>query len=297
MQINLGYDDIGQYDNDTIILIGGLGTQRTVWPNNFCQELVQNNYRVIRFDNRDIGESTFFNNQSSIELSSEVEKALEGGNFSSPYTLLDMAQDTIKLIDNLNLNNFHVIGMSMGARIGQIIASLHPANIKSLTSIMSTSGASYLPKSSKEASEILAKKPRDNSNIDELIELAIMQQRIIGSPNYPMPDEYIRQIVKLNFIRGNNPDGVIRQWLASYNEGDQTNLLSKIEVPVLVIHGNDDPLIPIDAGRDLAKKIKNSKFVAIEGMGHNIPPSLSKFLSEKIISFLDKLDLTKKTSS
>ena len=289
MHFNLGYDDIGQNYEETIILIGGLGTQRTVWPDNFCEELLKNKYRVIRFDNRDIGESSFYKSISDSELSKLVSKSINGESFTPPYSLLDMANDTLALINKLELIKVHVVGMSMGGRIGHIIAKLENKNIKSLTSIMSTSGAPYLPSGIKVAIDSLMKKPKDEFNIDEIIDISLMQQKIIGSPSYPISEEYIKQIVKVNYLRGHNPKGIIRQWLASVSEGDQSNILSKIDIPALIIHGQNDPLIPYQCGIDIAEKIKNSKFVLIEGMGHNIPPLLSELLAEKLLVFYDEI--------
>ena len=289
MLFELGYDDIGQNYEETIVLIGGLGTQRTVWPNNFCEELLNNKYRVIRFDNRDVGESSFYGDISDLELNKLVSKSLNGDDFTPPYSLSDMANDTLLLINKLKLTKVHLVGMSMGGMVGHIIANIGNKNIKSLTSIMSTSGAPYLPSGKKEAIDALMKKPKDEFNIDELIEISLMQQKIIGSPRYPMPDEYIKQIVKVNYLRGHNPKGVIRQWLAYQSEGDQSNILSKIELPCLVIHGKDDPLIPYQCGIDIAEKVKNSKFILIEGMGHNISPSISWLLVEKLLIFFNKI--------
>ena len=289
MLFNLGYDDIGQNFEETILLIGGLGTQRTVWPNNLCNAFLNNNYRVIRFDNRDIGGSSFYKGIDDTALTNLVSKSLKGESYKPPYNLRDMAEDTLHLIKKLKLSKVHLIGMSMGGRIAHILAQIENTNIRSLTSIMSTSGASYLPSGKKEATDAIMKKPKDEYNIDELIEISIMQQKIIGSPGYPMPQEYIKQIIKINYLRGHNPKGVIRQWLASQSEGDQSEILSKISIPSLIIHGQDDCLIPYQCGRDIAKKIKDSSFFLVEGMGHNLPPSISQLLAKKILVFLGQI--------
>ncbi len=288
MLFDLGYDDIGQNFEETMLLIGGLGTQRTVWPNNFCNEFLKKKYRVIRFDNRDIGESSFYQSKDDTDLNDLVSKSLKGEAYVPPYNLFDMADDALNLIKKLELNKVHLVGMSMGGRIAHILAQKNK-NIKSLTSIMSTSGASYLPNGKKEAIDALMKKPRDEFDIDEIIEIALMQQEIIGSPKYPINKDYIKKIIKINYLRGHNPKGVIRQWLASQSEGDQSELLLKIDLPSLIIHGQEDPLIPYQCGEDIAKKIKNSSFVLVEGMGHNIPNTISELLAKKILDFLSEI--------
>ena len=272
---DLDFEEFGRKNNSSLICIGGLGTQRSVWPLEFCEFISQLGYRLVRFDNRDIGSSQYFIENSVIN--------------NPPYTLEDMAKDTLSLIDKLSLKKVHLVGMSMGGQIAHIIASKNDKRISSLTSIMSTTGSSYLPSPSFEALNILKAVPKDPNNIEEVLELTMKQQAIIGSPEYPMSKEYLRSVLLKNILRGNNLEGVKRQWLALMAEGDQRQLISKIRVPTLVIHGENDCLIPKEAALDISSHISNSTLKIISGMGHSLSPKLSLIIAKMIVNFIEKL--------
>ncbi len=271
----LDFEEFGTKNDTSLICIGGLGTQRSVWPLEFCEFISQLGYRLIRFDNRDVGSSQYYIENSLMK--------------NPPYTLEDMAIDTIALIDKLSLKRVHLVGMSMGGQIAHIIASKNDKRISSLTSIMSTTGSYYLPTPSVEALNILKAVPKDPDNIEEVLELTMKQQDIIGSPEYPMSREYLRSVLLKNILRGNNLEGIKRQWLALMAEGDQRKLISKIRVPTLVIHGEKDCLIPKEAALDISSHISNSTLKIISGMGHSISPILSLKIAKLIVNFIEKL--------
>ncbi len=285
--VAIGYDDLGMQDASAVILIGGLATQRTVWPDILCDRLVAAGYRVIRFDNRDAGQSTSWPSPSGDALARLVR---EPSGAPLPYTLDDMAGDVIGLMDLIGVERAHVAGMSMGGRIAQCLAAAWPNRVISLVSMMSTTGNPTLPQATPEAMQALMTPPRDPFDEAAVADLAIMQQGVIGSPAYPMPDDYVREVVALNFQRGNNPDGVMRQWLASAGAGDRRVQLKEIEAPTLVLHGRDDPLIPWQAGQDTAETIRGARLTVIDGWGHNIAPTISKLLADEMTSFWSSVE-------
>lgn len=206
----IGCDDLGNSSHPVVILTGGLATQRTVWPDSLCTALVDAGYRVIRFDNRDTGESTWSKAPSGADLLRMVKSGF-GSNDQVAYTIDDLADDVVALMDTLKIERAHVVGMSFGGRIAQAAAMRHPERITALVSMMSTTGNPGLPSSTPTATTALMTPPRDPFDVAAVTELAQSQQRIIGSPGYAMPDDYVRDVVALNFKRGNNPEGVLRQ--------------------------------------------------------------------------------------
>ncbi|MDA0369408.1 MAG: alpha/beta fold hydrolase [Proteobacteria bacterium] len=282
--ITLGYDDLGGSRDPAVVLIGGLATQRTVWPDTLCTALVESGHRVIRFDNRDMGESSWWDAPSGEDLLGLLTKGLSVKD-RLPYTIDDLAADATGLMDALALQRAHVVGMSMGGLVAQSVAVRWPDRVESLVSMMSTTGNPSLPSSTAAALQALMTPPADPFDQAAVTDLAIMQQRVIGSPLYPMPDDYVRDIVSLNFARGNNPEGALRQWLASSGAGDRRAQLASIRVPTLVLHGRDDPLVPPPAGEDTARTIPGAKLRLIDGWGHNIPPSIGPLLAGELLSF------------
>lgn len=287
--MRFGCDDLGDPRAPAVVLIGGLATQRTVWPDALCDALVGAGFRVVRFDNRDVGESSWMQEPSGPALQAMAAAAAEG-RLAPPYTLDDMAADTVALMDALEIVCAHIVGMSMGGRIAQLVAADRPQRARSLVSIMSTTGHPTLPPPTPAALAALTMPPDDPFDVEAVTRLAIAQQAVIGSPGFPMPDAYVRKIVALNFARGNNPQGVLRQWLASSLAGDLSGRLSRIVAPTLVVHGADDPLVPPACGRDTARRIAGAELRIVDGMGHNIPPALCPLLGEVMLSFLERAE-------
>ena len=284
----IGFDDLGNPSHPAVILIGGLATQRTVWPDSLCTVLVDAGYRVIRFDNRDTGESTWSKEPSGEDLLRMVQSGF-GPNDQIPYTIDDLADDIVELMNALKIERACVVGMSLGGRIAQAAAMCHPQRITALVSMMSTTGRPGLPPSTPAAMSVLVTSPRDPFDLEAVTELAQSQQRIIGSPGYAMPDDYVRDVVALNFKRGNNPEGVLRQLLVSGCAGDWRVRLSALNVPTFIMHGRDDPLIPFAAGEDCARNIPGAKLLLIDGWGHNIPPLIGPLLAREMTAFFDEI--------
>lgn len=284
----IGFDDLGNPSHPAVILTGGLATQRTVWPNSLCMGLVDAGYRVIRFDNRDTGESTWSKEPSGEDLLRMVQSGF-GPSDQIAYTIDDLADDIVALMDALKIECARVVGMSLGGRIAQAAAMRHPQRTAALVSMMSTTGGPGLPPSKPAAMSMLMTPPRDPFDLAAVTELAISQQRVIGSPGYAMPDDYVRDVVALNFKRGNNPEGVLRQLLASGCAGDWRVRLSALNVPTFVMHGRDDPLIPFAAGEDCARNIPGAKLLLIDGWGHNIPPLIGPLLAREMATFFNEV--------
>lgn len=282
--IDLGYDDLGERSAPAAVFIGGLATQRTVWPDTLCDALAGRGRRVIRFDNRDMGESTWWESPSGDALAKLVQQPLSATSVL-PYTIDDMAQDVVGLLDALQIERAHIVGMSLGGRIAQAVAARWPTRTASLVSMMSTTGNPVLPPPRPEALAALMTPPQDPFDVESVSQLAIMQQRVIGSPRYPMPDSYVREVVALNFRRGNNPEGALRQWAASVGAGDRRQSLRRIAAPTLVLHGKDDPLVLPAAGEDTAANICGAKLHILDGWGHNIPPAIGPLLAGELTAF------------
>ncbi len=285
----IGCDDLGRSQDPAVVLIGGLATQRTVWPDTMCDELVAASYRVIRFDNRDMGESTWSRQPAGDDLLRMVQHGL-GPEDTLAYTIDDLGDDVVALMDALKIQTAHVVGMSLGGRIAQSVALRHPQRTVGLVSMMSTTGNPALPPSTPAAMTALMTPPSDPFDVTAVTELAQAQQKVIGSPTYEMADDYVRDVVALNFERGNNPDGVLRQWLASSVAGDWRQRLSEITAPTLIMHGRDDPLIPFAAGEDCAQAIPGAILRLIDGWGHNIPPAIGPLLAQEMSNFFNNLD-------
>jgi pimeloyl-ACP methyl ester carboxylesterase len=269
--IKLAYDDFGDTTNPAIVLIMGLGTQMVAWPEEFCQQLADHGYWVIRFDNRDIGLSDKANHAKPINIAKNIVLAKFGIPFSVPYTLEDMANDVVGLLDALSIPQAHIVGASMGGMIGQLVCIQAPERARSFTSIMSSSGNRKLPGAS---ADLIKQMVKQTVGEDEAIKQRMKVIRLIGSPDYPLTDEELSQKVLTSYNRSYHPDGYLRQLSAILRNGSRVKDLRTITTPTLVIHGRKDPLVPLAAGIDTARNIKNSKLEIIEGMGHDLPKEL-----------------------
>lgn len=271
--ITLEYETMGDPSHPAIVLIMGLGGQLTLWPDDFCQMLVEHNYYVIRFDNRDIGLSTKMENQRVPHPIQLLAKVRLGFDAQVPYTLHDMAKDTVGLLDALQLDAVHLFGVSMGGMIAQIMAANYPKRVRSLMMMMSSSGHPKLPLPTWEVFYRLVKRPKSKKK-NVIIEHSLKTWKLIGSPAYPSNEFELRQRIERNYERSYSPAGYKRQLAAIIATPNRWKLLSKINTPTLVIHGTEDPMSPIEHGRELASRIEKSVFVEIQGMGHNLPTQL-----------------------
>lgn len=280
--MHIEYESLGDPTHPAIVLVMGLGMQLTGWPDDFCQGLVARGYRVVRLDNRDCGLSGRAPGKKRGNLLLAMAAAALGLPVRTPYTLEDMAGDTIGLMDRLGIQRAHIVGASMGGMIGQVLAAKFPQRVLSLTSIMSSSGNRRVSRPTKPARKVLLARPADQKDPDSVVDHLVEMFGVIGSPAYPTPREVLRERFKRSVHRAYDPGGVARQLLAIIASGDRRKLLRTIGVPTLVIHGAADPLVPLAAGRDTAQQVPGAALLVIEGMGHDFPDALLPRLVDAI---------------
>jgi pimeloyl-ACP methyl ester carboxylesterase len=267
--IELEYDTFGDPHEPPLVLIMGLGAQMILWEEEFCEELAASGLFVVRFDNRDVGMSTQLDAAGVPNVFEAMQAALAGKPVQAPYTLAEMADDTVALMDALGIARAHVVGASMGGMIAQTVAIRHPERLLSLTSIMSSTGDTALPPAKPEAMRVLLTPPPGDreGNVARTIEA----WKVIGSPGFPFDEDRMRAIFGRAFDRGYHPNGVARQLTAIMASGNRTPRLRELTVPSLVIHGEADPLILVEAGRATADAIPGATLLVIDGMGHDLP--------------------------
>ncbi len=279
--IDIEYESIGPRDGPPIVLIMGLGMQLTAWPDEFCQGLAGHGFRVIRFDNRDTGLSTKLPAIGPLTATA----LLAGATLRLPvrplYGLDDMARDAIGLMDALKIDRAHIVGASMGGMIAQIVAADYPERVKTLVSLMSTSGRPTLPGPSPRVLRSLLR-PRLRRNSERGIAQSIEFLRLIGSPGYPTGDAELRAKVERGFRRRHHPGGWTRHLIAVQVARSRVRALRRIRAPTLVLHGADDPLIRVAAGRDTAANIPGARLRIIPGWGHDLPTTLLPTLVAEI---------------
>ena len=271
--IEIFYEDHGDPAHEVILLVMGLGAQMTLWPDELVEALVGEGFRVIRYDNRDIGLSQKMDGARAPSLPMQVLRRKLGFPAKVPYTLADMARDGIGVLDALEIGAAHVVGASMGGMIAQLMAVHHPDRLLSLTSIMSTTGNPKLPPAEKNAMNALIA-PLKGMDEETLVEHGLNIARNIGSPGYPFDPEQQRAKVLRNVRRSVYPAGPPRQLAAIIDDGDRRARLAQVRVPTLVLHGEDDPLIKLPAAEDTARAIPGARLVTIPGWGHDIPVPL-----------------------
>ncbi|MCE5210312.1 MAG: alpha/beta fold hydrolase [Deltaproteobacteria bacterium] len=267
--IQIEYDAFGDSSFPALLLIAGNGAQTIFWDAEFCESLAKTGLYVIRFDNRDAGLSTKFGKAGIPDFMAAVRSAMAGKPVESPYSLDDMADDAVGLLTALGLEKAHICGASMGGMIAQIIAYRHPKHVLSLISIMSTTGNPALPQGKPETiAAVLAPAPEER---EAYVEHNLNVWRKIWSPGFPFEEERARTFIENSYDRSYYPQGAIRQNIAIIACGDRRPLLSTVQVPTLVIHGADDPLIPVEGGKDTARVVPGASLLIINGMGHDMP--------------------------
>lgn len=272
--INIAYEEFGDPKAPAILLIMGLGTQMIAWPQAFCLGLARSGFRVVRFDNRDVGLSTKFDEVAPVDLLAAFSHSIAGRPIVAPYSLTDMAADSLGLMDALGISRAHIVGASMGGMIAQIIAARYADRTRSLTSIMSSSGDPSLPPGKPDAIAALLAPRRSADDRESVIQEGMRIYRVIGSPGFSTPDAEVRAKIEQAADRSYYPPGIGRQLLAVLASGTRVPLLKQIDVPTLVIHGADDPLVPVEAGKDTARHIHGAALQIIPGMGHDLPSAL-----------------------
>lgn len=285
--IEIEYESYGSSSHETILLIMGLGSQLTMWPMELVQTLVARGYRVIRYDNRDCGLSTWME-QTGLPDMGQVFAAWGRGRAPAPYTLEDMAADAIGLLDALEVKQAHVAGASMGGMIAQLIAALYPERVLSLISIMSSSGNPMLPAGTPQALSVLMTPAPPRSNPAAAVEHNMKAYLTIASPGFPPDQVRLRELVQANVARSYYPKGIGRHLAAVITNGDRRPLLRRIKAPTIVLHGADDPLIPLEAGKDTAANIEGAELRIIPGMGHDIPLALVPQFADAILTAAER---------
>jgi pimeloyl-ACP methyl ester carboxylesterase len=281
--LTLEYESLGSPHDPAIVLIMGLGAQLVRWPLAFCEKLVAQGFRVIRFDNRDVGLSTKFDHLSAPLLPTLMAQRMAGLPMKVPYTIEDMAADTLGLMDALGVERAHLVGASMGGMIAQVIAAEHPQRVLSLTSIMSTSGNLALPPPTPAASAILMTRAPHPTYLEAYVQHGLNAMRVLGSPAAELDEARARERLITEVNRSYYPPGFTRQMAAVIASGDRRASLRRIKVPTMVIHGADDPLIPLACGKDTAANIPGAELLIIPGMGHDLPPMFHDTIVEGIV--------------
>jgi pimeloyl-ACP methyl ester carboxylesterase len=280
-------EDFGPPDRPAVLLVMGLGMQLVAWPDAFVEALVAAGYRVVRFDNRDIGLSQKFDSLGVPNIVWESFKHRFGLSVRAPYTLHDMAGDALGVMDALGIRQAHVVGVSMGGMIAQRIALAAPARVASLTSIMSSSGARYLPGPKAHVLQALLS-PANNSE-QAVVEHYVHLFRAIGSPGFPADEAELRRRLTASVRRSFHPAGSLRQLTAVAADSRRADELPRIAAPTLVIHGRDDPLVPLPCGHDTARRIRGSKFHVVPGMGHDLVPGVVDRLLASLLPHLQSV--------
>jgi pimeloyl-ACP methyl ester carboxylesterase len=267
--IELCYEIFGDANAEPILLIMGLGAQMIHWDDDFCRQLAARGFRVIRFDNRDIGKSSKLSGGKRLSPVELLKLRFLKIPVAAPYKLSDMAQDVTGLMDTLGIKSAHLVGASMGGMIAQEIAISFPQRVRSLTSIMSTTGNPKVPPPTREATAVLMAPPPASK--EEYFERFAHTWKVLRVGSFPQDEALDRSRAERTFERGLNPAGVGRQLRAILASGSRKERLASVKAPTLVIHGTVDPLVRPEGGKDTAASIPGAKLLMIEGMGHALP--------------------------
>jgi len=275
--VEIAYDTFGNPSSRPMLLIMGLGAQMIRWDEAFCKALAAQGHWVIRFDNRDVGLSTKFD-QAGIP---DIMSLIMGKKADVPYKLKDMAADAVGLLDVLGIKSADVVGVSLGGMIAQTMAIHYPKRVRTLTSIMSSTGNPSLPQTRPEAAEVLLAPAASNRN--DYLANELKAAKVLHGPKYPLNEDYVRKYSERSYDRCYHPQGFPRQLGAILASGSRNEALAKVKTPTLVIHGTADPLIPVEGGKDTAKSIPGAKLLIIEGMGHSIPVEVAPQIIRAIL--------------
>ena len=279
--LEIEVDDQGSPGGEPVLLIMGLGMQLIGWPEELVQDLVRRGFRVLRFDNRDAGLSSGFDHLGPPRLRRALVRHALGLPVRAPYGIADMAADALGVLDALGLGSVHLVGASMGGMIAQHLAARHPRRVRSLTLMMTTTGARRLPQPRLAVRRALVSRPdgRDPAAVVRHLERVI---RLIGSPSFPPEPERLRERLQRSVQRAWRPAGTARQLMAVAADADRTPMLRWIGAPTRVIHGEADPLVPVAAGHELVRHIAGAEGDFIAGMGHDLPLQLLPRFAEGI---------------
>jgi pimeloyl-ACP methyl ester carboxylesterase len=274
--VDICYQTFGTPDDEPLLLVMGLGGPMTWWQPELCEELVGRGFYVIRFDNRDCGRSTKMADRVS---RASLLRAFAGRRVRPPYTLVDMADDAFGLLDHLGLEAAHVCGVSMGGMIAQTMAIDHPQRVRSLTSIMSTTGKRTV---GWQHPSLLPNLLGPAGGREGYIEASVRTWKLIGSPAYPETDERIRADAAATYDRGISRGGTLRQMMAILTQPNRAPKLRALTMPAMVVHGLADKMVHVSGGRATAAAIPGSELLLIDGMGHDLPPALYETFADGI---------------
>jgi pimeloyl-ACP methyl ester carboxylesterase len=276
--LRIEYESLGDPSKPTVLLIMGLGQQLVAWPDDFCEMLVGSGFRVVRYDHRDTGLSSKIEGRGEIGVPQAFMRLQMALPVPAPYTLEDLADDAEGLAEQLGLERFHVLGVSMGGMIGQILAARHPRRVVTLTSVMSTSGEKHLPPGRPDALALLAR-PRPKGGREALIDFGVTARRLLAGPGYPTSEEEMRAMSARAIDRAWYPPGFGRHTLAVLASPDRKDRLERLRVPTLVVHGRDDPLVPPAHGARVAELVPGASLEVVDGMGHDLAPGVRELLA------------------
>ncbi|MHA2284069.1 MAG: alpha/beta fold hydrolase [Promethearchaeota archaeon] len=283
--IEIEYDTFGDPSSKPLLLVMGLGGQMIAWVDEMCEALANQGFYVIRYDNRDVGLSTKFDEAGLPNLLEIGAAVARGEKPEVPYTLEDMADDGIGVLDDLNVEKAHICGVSMGGMIVQVMAYRHPSRVLSLTSIMSTTGNPDLKQPTPELiQELFAPVPVDR---EASIEESVRRGRLTYG-TFPYNEEQARILRTAAYDRCFYPQGIMRQAAAISANGNRKPKLGSITVPTLVVHGSEDPLVPVEGGIDTADAIPGAELLILDGMGHSFPPEVAPQILEALVANTNK---------
>jgi len=286
--IEICFETHGDPSDEPLLLVMGLGSQLVHWPQVFIDAFVDRGFFVIRYDNRDTGLSTGFDDAPIEDFFATFAAAAGGEAVDVPYRLTDMAADGIGLLDELGIDTAHVLGISMGGMIAQTMAIEHPGRVRTLTSIMSTTGDPDVGQPTPEAmAALMAPVPATRA---EAIDASVMTRKVIGSPDH-FDEPYVREVATLAHDRAWRPAGTARQLLAIVASGSRAEGLSQLDAPTLVVHGDRDPLVVPTGGERTAALIPGAQLMLLEGMGHDIVPAFVGPIVEAVTSLAARVPL------
>ncbi|HEV2562843.1 MAG TPA: alpha/beta hydrolase [Rhizomicrobium sp.] len=294
--LDIEYESFGRPTDPALLLIMGFAAQMTMWPVALCEGLAGRGFRVIRFDNRDVGKTTHLSQFGAPNISEAMGKVMNGQPLTAPYTLDDMAADAAGLLDALGIADAHIAGASMGGMIAQLVAVKYPQKTRSLISIMSTTARRGLPPAKPEAMAALMTPPPSNSRADRIAQ-GKKSWRVIGSPGYAATEDELTAMMEREVDRvPYDPAGFARQMVAIISANPRNEALQKLHVPALVIHGADDPLIPVEGGKDTAASIPGAELVIVPGMAHDFTNALVPVYLKHIGDFVSAVEARKKAA-
>jgi pimeloyl-ACP methyl ester carboxylesterase len=287
-QFSINYQTTGDPNHPCIILIMGIGGQLIHWPDSFCNSLADSGYYVVRFDNRDAGLSKHYDEIASSEIGDAIKCLQAGKTFDPPYKLENMASDVVALMDELTIPKAHIVGISMGGMIAQLVAANYANRVLSLICLATSSGEPTLPPAKPEVMNFFFSPKRKSENMSDYVDDKVALYKIYNHPDYFVEQE-VRELHENAYKRDHNAGGFKRQLLAMLVAKPRTEVLKQLDVPTLIIHGDYDPVFSVDHGTQLSAAIKNSSLVVMPKLGHGLPNQLGIEIANLITQFIQNI--------